>query len=148
MVGYGANKVFILLFRVSSPFPVKKSSIVSKPTMTPTKNTKLVCLCFKFITKRCKIYSSLLPKDPSKDTKSGSTRPLVSTSKVFQNIVSILTLLLNKKCKKVAETDPSQPLKWTPHPVVPIPSYQSSSSKENLCKEKREKSCLLSTWSI
>lgn len=57
--------------------------------------------------------------------------------------------LSNKKCKKVAKTDPLLLLKWMHRRVVPIRSFLLSSSKRNLSKAKKDKnflSFILSTW--
>ncbi len=143
MVGYGTNKVIMILFRVLFLSLVNKSSIESKPIMTPISNMKSMFLCSKFITKEFKIFSSPYPKDLNKVTKSDNIKPWESTFKDSLNITLTPMKLSKKRCKKEAETDQLQPLKWTLPLVVPIQSFQSSSSKRKWFKEKKDKSCPL-----
>ncbi len=111
MVGYGTNKVIMILFRVLFLSLVNKSSIESKPIMTPISNMKSMFLCSKFITKEFKISSSPYLKDLKKVTKSDNIKPWESTLKDSLNITLTPMKLSKKRWKKEAETDQLQPLK-------------------------------------
>ncbi len=148
MVGYGTNKVAMILFRVLCLFPVNKSSIEFKPIQIPTNSMKSMFLCSKSITKEFRICLFRSPRDPKKVTKSGNIKRSEFTLKDYLNIMLTPMKLLRKRWKKEAEIDPSRLLKWMLPPVVHIQSFQSSSNKRKWLKAKSDKSFPLFIWSI
>ena len=144
MVGYGANKVMILIFRVLCQSHANRFSREFQKTKIPINNMKLMFLCFKSTTKKCKIFSSLSANEQSKASKSDNTKPWEFMWRDFPNTMLIPISPSKKKWSKEAKIDLLLQLKWMPVLVELTLLFLSNFVKRMLLKAKKDRNSLSS----
>lgn len=123
MVGYGANKVFIVKRRELCPSLAKRSLLELRRMIEQTSNTKSKFPWWRFITSEFKIFWFLFQSDLKKDIRSDSTKHSEYTYKECRSTLSTPTKRFKNWWKKVLVTGLLRQLKWTPVRAEPTLSF-------------------------